>query len=142
VIALDTYALVAVAVGERASGEVSELLRTDECVMTTASVAELCDQLVRRVGLDPELVTERVEALLDGPIGVRALDRERATLAGLLRARHYEPRKAELSLADCILLASLGKDDRLATSDPPLAQVARRLGFRVVALPDTRGRRP
>ena len=32
--------------------------------------------------------------------------------------------------------------ERLATSDPPLAEIARGEGCDVIALPDTRGRRP
>lgn len=139
---LDTYALVAVAVEEPAASEVDELLRKGDCAMTTANLAELFDQLVRRVGIDEEAVTEQIEALLDGSIDVRDLDRQRAVRAGLLRARHYQSKTAELSLADCVLLASLDKGDRLATADPLLARVARELGFEVIALADSRGRRP
>jgi PIN domain nuclease of toxin-antitoxin system len=142
VILLDTYALVAIAVDEPAAGEVEELLREGDCAVTTVNLAELVDQLVRRVGVDADAVNERVEALLDEPIVLRDLDRERAARAGLLRARHYQPKTAELSLADCISLASLDEGDRLATADPPLARVARELGFEVIALADSRGRRP
>jgi PIN domain nuclease of toxin-antitoxin system len=142
VILLDTYALVAIAVDEPAAGEVEELLREGDCAVTTVNLAELVDQLVRRVGVDADAVNERVEALLDEPIVLRDLDRERAARAGLLRARHYQPKTAEFSLADCISLASLDEGDRLATAGPPLARVARELGFEVIALADSRGRRP
>jgi hypothetical protein len=73
---------------------------------------------------------------------VRDLDRERAGRAGLLRAQLYRRRTAELSLADCVLLASLEEGDTIATADPPLARAARRLGHTVTPLPDSRGRRP
>ena len=141
-IVLDAYALVAVALEEPAAGEVDELLREGDCAVTTTNLAELVDQLVRRVGIDADVVTERIEALLDGPITVRVLDRERAVRAGLLRARHYQPKTAELSLADCVVLASLDEGDVVATADPPLARITRELGFDVIALADSRGRRP
>jgi len=139
---LDTYALVALAIEEPAGSEVDALLRDGDCAVTTANVAELFDQLVRRVGMDADAVSERIEALLDEAVEVRDLDRGRAARAGLLRARHYRPKTAELSLADCVLLASLDEGDRLATADAPLARVARELGFGVIALADSRGRRP
>lgn len=141
-IVFDTYALVAFALDEPAAGEVDELLRQGDCAVTTANVVELYDQLVRRAGIDADEVSDRIEGLLDAPIDVRDLDRDRAARAGLLRARHYQPKKAELSLADCVTLASLDEGDRLATADPPLARVARELGFDVIALADSRGRRP
>jgi len=141
-IVLDAYALVAVALEEPAAGEVDELLRKGDCVVTSANLAELVDQLVRRAGIDEDAVTERIEALLDGPIALRDLDHQRAVRAGLLRARHYQPRTAELSLADCVLLASLDEGDVVATADPPLARITRELAFEVIALADSRGRRP
>jgi PIN domain nuclease of toxin-antitoxin system len=142
VILLDAYALVAAATGERAAPEVAELLRRGDCAVTTANLAELYDQLVRRVGLEPEAVDAHVRPLVDGSLAVRDLDRERAARAGLLRAQLYRRRTTELSLADCVLLASLDEGDTVATADPPLARAARRLGHTVTPLPDSRGRRP
>jgi PIN domain nuclease of toxin-antitoxin system len=142
VILLDAYALVAAATGEAAASEVAELLRSGHCGVTTASLAELYDQLVRRVGLAAEAVDARVQPLLDESLAVRELDRERAARAGLLRAQLYRRRTSELSLADCVLLASLEDGDTVATADPPLARAARRLGHTVAPLPDSRGRRP
>jgi len=142
VIVLDAYALVAAATGEAAAKEVAELLLRGDCATTTTNLAELYDQLVRRVGLDPEAVDAHVRPLLDESLALRDLDRERAIRAGLLRAQLYRRRTAELSLADCVLLASLDDGDAIATADPPLARAARRLGHVVVALPDSRGRRP
>jgi PIN domain nuclease of toxin-antitoxin system len=139
---LDTYALVAVAVEEPAAHEVEDLLRQGDCAVTTVNVAELYDQLVRRVGLDEDAVGDRIEALLDGPLDLRDLGRHRAARAGIIRARHYRPEEAELSLADCVVVASRDQGDRLATADPSLAQAALELGFDVIALADSRGRRP
>jgi PIN domain nuclease of toxin-antitoxin system len=142
VILLDAYALLAAATGEAAAAEAAELLRGGDCAITTTNLAELYDQLVRRVGLSPDAVDAHLQPLLDESLAVRELDRERAALAGLLRAQLYRRRTAELSLADCVLLASLEQDDTLATADPPLARAARRLGRAVTPLPDSRGRRP
>lgn len=141
-ILLDAYALVAAATGEASAVEVAELLRGRDCAVTTTNLAELYDQLVRRVGLDPEAVDEHMRPLLEDSLALRALDRERAARAGLLRAQLYRRRTAELSLADCVLLASLEEGDTVATADPPLARAARRLGHTVTRLPDSRGRRP
>lgn len=141
-ILLDAYALVAAATGEQAADEVAELLRGGDCGVTTVNLAELYDQLLLRVGLDAETVDAHVRPLLGESLAVRALDRERAARAGLLRAELYRRRTAELSLADCVLLASLEETDTVATADPPLARAARRLGRAVTPLPDSRGRRP
>ncbi|HEY7733133.1 MAG TPA: PIN domain-containing protein [Gaiellaceae bacterium] len=141
-ILLDAFALLAAATGEEAADEVAELLRTGDCGVTTVDLAELYDQLVRRVGLSPEAVDAHVRPLLEESLAVRTLDRERAAQAGLLRAQLYRRRTAELSLADCVLLASLEETDGVATADPPLARAARRLGYAVTGLPDSRGRRP
>ncbi|MCC6223325.1 MAG: hypothetical protein IT201_07505 [Thermoleophilia bacterium] len=141
-ILLDAYALVAAATGERAAVEVAELLRGGDCAVTTSNLAELYDQLVRRVGLGVDVVDAHVQPLLGESLAVRDLDRERARRAGPLRAQLYRRRTAELSLADCVLLASLEEGDTVATANPPLAHAARRLGHRVTPLPDSRGRRP
>lgn len=141
-ILLDAYALVAAATGEAAASEVAELLRDGDCAITTTNLAELYDQLVRRVGLSSEAIDAHVQPLLDESLALRPLDRERAIRAGLIRAQLYRKRTAELSLADCVLLASLEQDDAVATADAPLARAARRLGHAVTALPDSRGRRP
>lgn len=141
-ILLDSYALVAAATAEPAAADVAELLRNGDCALTTVNLAELYDQLVRRIGLTAEAVDAHLQPLLDGVLAIRDLDRERAQQAGLLRAQLYRRRTAELSLADCVLLASLDQGDTVATADPPLARAARRLGHTVTPLPDSRGRRP
>jgi PIN domain nuclease of toxin-antitoxin system len=142
VILLDSYALVAAATAEPAAADVAELLRNGDCAVTTVNLAELYDQLVRRIGLTAEAVDAHLQPLLDGVLAIRDLDRERTQQAGLLRAQLYRRRTAELSLADCVLLASLDQGDTVATADPPLARAARRLGHTVTPLPDSRGRRP
>ena len=82
-----------------------------------------------------------MQPLIAESLAVRDLDRERAARAGVLRAQLYR-RTAELSPADCVLLASLEQGDAIAAADPPLARAARRLGHTVNPPPDWRGRRP
>lgn len=65
-----------------------------------------------------------------------------ARRSGSLRARYYHRGECDLSLADCILLASAGDGERIATTDPAVATVARAEGIDVVALPDSSGQRP
>ena len=60
-----------------------------------------------------------------------------------LRTVHYRRRSSELSLADCVLLATAepGRDS-VATSDAPVLRAARREGLGAITLPDASGRRP
>lgn len=71
------------------------------------------------------------------------LDERLCLLAGRLRAGHHRRRSSEVSMADCLVLATaIVQDDRLATADPALAAMARTEGVDVVDLPDSSGRRP
>jgi len=56
-----------------------------------------------------------------------------------LRARHCRRRGSELSLADCVALATGRHGDRLATADPPLARAA---ASELIALPSPADERP
>jgi hypothetical protein len=67
-------------------------------------------------------------------------DEADAWRAAELRARLYDRNDRSLSLADCFLLAHASEDGAVATSDPPVAEVARSEGIAVVALPDSSGR--
>jgi len=73
---------------------------------------------------------------------VVSVDERLAWRAAELRRRHYARRTSELSLADCVALAAVGSADSLATADAPLARAAQAEALEVVALPDSRGRRP
>lgn len=142
---LDSQALVAALVGEPAAQEVASLLRDVDAPPSIASVnlAEVIDVLVRRRDRTFDEVTERIAWLEVAALTVRDVDDVVARTAGSLRARHYERTARPISLADCIALATaLTTSDALATSDPALASVARAEGCRVVALPDSQGRRP
>ncbi len=75
-------------------------------------------------------------------LGVLAIENRIAWQAGEFRALHYNRNTAALSLTDCILLASTGPEDKLATSDQALVTVAHALNLTVLPLPDASGRRP
>jgi uncharacterized protein with PIN domain len=142
---LDGQAVIAALTGEPAAREVEALLRADEDPpsISAVNVAEVIDVLVRGKGRGIDEVVERLAWLevagleiipVDGPIGQRAGD---------LRARHYDRATRPVSLADCAALATaITAHDRLATSDPALAAMARVEGCEVIPLPGARGRRP
>ncbi len=70
-------------------------------------------------------------------------DGDTGRLAGELRARHYRRNGSDVSLGDCMALSTaISLGDTLATSDAALAAAARREGVEVLALPDSRGRKP
>lgn len=101
------------------------------------------DVLVRHRGFGVDAIREKLTWLEVGGLEVVAVDERTGLLAGELHARHYDRAKRAVSMADCLALATarlLG--ERLATSDPPLAEIARAEGCEVIPLPDARGRRP
>ncbi len=97
---------------------------------------------MRKRRVEPATVSERLGPLLDEVVPVVVTDRRIAWRAGELHAEHYDRTKSALSLADCILLASAEPDDEVATSDTAVCATARKLGLRVVPLPDSSGGRP
>jgi rRNA-processing protein FCF1 len=82
------------------------------------------------------------EPVLGEALEVVDVDEVLGWRAAELRRRHYRRRVSELSLADCIALASTRDSDTLATTDPPLARAARAESIEVLALSDAAGRRP
>lgn len=142
---LDAYAIVAAMVGEPAAAEVEALLRDreDPPLISAINLAEVIDVSTRILGYPGEQVLERTDWLLAGGLTVVAVDEELGRTVGRLRARFYDRRTSDLSIADCVCLATaLRLGQRLATADPALAATARALGVEVVALPDSRGERP
>lgn len=140
-VVLDAYAVVAALVGEKARADVEPLI--EDGVICAPNLAEVVDVCVRVHANDEPTVRERIGWLLTGGLEVAVLDSRLALDAGTLRARHYRRRHCEVSLGDCYALA-LAQRRRLAlaTADPDLAQAARSQDVAVVALPDSRGRRP
>ena len=142
---LDAQAVVAFLRGEPAAAEVAALLRDrdDPPVVSAVNEAEILDVLVRIMGRTVDEVEQRLDWLRAGGLDVIPVDEPLARSAGRLRAAHYDRAVHPISLADCVALATaLARGDRLATSDPPLADVARREGCAVLALPDSGGIRP
>lgn len=139
---LDAYCLVALARDEPAAPEVESLLREQQTAITSVNLLEVIDFLVRRAGWPEGDVRAQLSLLVGHVVGVAPVAEEHAWSGASLRARYYAKDTCELSLADCVLLASCDEDDSLATADPAVAAAARAEAIDVVALPDTRGRRP
>jgi predicted nucleic acid-binding protein len=126
---LDGYALIALLVGEPAGAAVRELIRQGGAATPTVSLAETAYVLARRYGIDRRRVRGAIAGLTDGPLAVVSLDAPRALRAGEIHAGHYHRSRCPLSLADAVLLASAGLDDRLATADPHVLSVAAAKGI-------------
>lgn len=140
-VVLDAYAVIAALLGERARAEVEPLLATG--LLCAPNLAEVADVCVRVHGNRDDETRERIRWLVTGGLEVVDLTERAALTAGSLRARHYRKRTCEVSLGDCYALAlAQEKGVPLATADPHLAAAASAEGVKVVALPDSRGRRP
>lgn len=137
---LDAYAAIAFLRGEPAAKEVGRLLEQGEAVMHPLNVGEVLDRMSRLNGADPD----DVEADL-ALAGVHPVDVDPVILvdAGRWRGRHYHRKDRPVSLADCVAgLSAVVLDLPFATSDRSCAEMVREEGGEVLALPDTRGRRP
>ncbi len=142
---LDGQALVAFLCGEPAASEVAALLRDagDHPSISAVNMAETLDVMVRMKGRTAEEVGEKLDWLEGAGLAVIPVDGTLARVAARLRAKHHVRSHQPVSLADCIALATaLAIGGRLATSDGPLAAVARSEGCTLIALPDSRGVRP
>ena len=138
---LDAYAVVAALIGEPARREVEPHLPTS--AICAANLGEVVDVCVRVHGNDETSVRDRLDWLIAGGLEVVPLDVVLAIAAGALRARRYRKRDCEISMGDCMAAAPAGsRREPLATSDPHLARTAWAEGIQVLALPDSRGRRP
>lgn len=142
---LDAYATIAVIAGEVAAPVIQREMRragADVC-MSAVNLAEVVDQLVRVAGAAPDSVGRSLQMLEVAGLTVVPVDAQVGLAAGELRAKHYRRGVVDVSLADCVAVAtSVTLAAALATADPALAAVARREGVRVLGLPDSRGRTP
>ena len=136
---LDAYAIVAFLVGGPATAQVRATLREGDAAVATANLAEALDVSQRLYGLPIARAIEVLEPIFDGHLAVRPLDVPLARRAAELRARHYHRARRPISLADAILIASAGPDDRIATADPDVLAVAASEGLEIVRLPGLRG---
>lgn len=139
---LDANALLAFLFGEPGESEVAALLGSGDCVTPAPCLAEVVDRLIRRAGIPPEEVVDRLDPLIEASLGIAPIENTVGWQAGEYRAVYYSRRSADLSMADAILLACVGPEDRLASSDRTVLRVADELGFELIPLPDSSGRRP
>ena len=139
---LDAHAVVAYLRGEPCSSEVAGLLR-GPALLTSVNAAEVCDQMVRVFGADPDGIEADLALLCHSGMTVLSVSYELGMEAGRIRARHFHRDRAAVSLADCVAAsAALASHRPLATADPALAAVLRAEGGEVHALPDSKGQRP
>ena len=85
-ILLDANALIALLKDEPAAGEVAELLRDRDCATPASCLSEVVDRLIRRVGVRPEDVVDRLEPVIDASLASFRSRLALGWLAGELRA--------------------------------------------------------
>jgi uncharacterized protein with PIN domain len=139
---LDAYAIIALVADEPAAEDVETLLRGREAALTTVNLAEAVDVARRIHVLSEDDVREAVEPLFGDVLAIAEPTEAQAWRAADIRVRYYHRRTCQLSLGDSFLIAAAGPEDRIATADAPVAQVARAERLGVVPLPDTAGQRP
>lgn len=141
-VVLDAYAVIAYLRGEPCGTEVAQLLR-EPTQLTAVNAAEVCDQMTRVFGADPDTVEADLALLEHAGMAIIPVTPELAIEAGRLRSRRYHRQRAAVSLADCIAAAlALRADQALATADPALAEVTLAEGGTVYPLPDSKGQLP
>ena len=132
---LDAYAVIEFLVSGPAAPQVRAVLREGGAGVATANLAEALDVSHRVHGLPIGRALEILEPLFEGPLAVRVLDFAIARRAAEIRAAHYHRSSRPISLADCVLIASAGPGDRIATADPHLLAVAHAVGVGSMPLP-------
>jgi PIN domain nuclease of toxin-antitoxin system len=121
---LDAYALIAFLTGGPAAAQVRAILRDGGAAVATANLAEVLDVSSRVHGVSIFRAMEVLEPLLEGPLTAVDLNLARARRAAEIRAAHHHRSARPISLADAVLIASAGREDRIATADPDVLAVA------------------
>jgi uncharacterized protein with PIN domain len=143
VILLDAFAVVALLADEPAGQDVAEMIDAGQCAVSAVNLVEAADVLERSHGITTAETRAAVTTLTDAPLQILDVDERRAWRAAEVRAGFYRRRGAEISVADCILLATARPGlDAIATPDPPVLRIAGQLGIDVIPLLDSSGRRP
>jgi uncharacterized protein with PIN domain len=141
-ILLDAYALTALLAEEPAADEVGQLIAEGDVAVSAPNLAEAADRLGRIYGIAVQRTRAAVESLEQSTdLHVRPVERLHAWRAAELRVKHYHRSRRPLSLGDCLLLAMITQQDRLATSDPHVLATAEKEQIAWIALADSRGRR-
>lgn len=131
---LDAYAVVAFLRGEKAADEVAQLLRSPTW-LCAANAAEVMDQLIRVDGHDRDEVEIRIATLVADGMTIHPVTDDIGIEAGVLRARHYNQRACNVSLADCLAAATaIRLRMPLATADPHLLDLVHAEGGDVHSL--------
>jgi len=135
---------VAFFLDEPAAADVEAILRGAQgSTISALNLAEVVDVMARIFERPPNRTLDALAFLEHAGLRVMAVDAEIGLAAGALHARHYDRQTSPLSMADCVALATaMQLREPLATSDPPLALAAQVEEVRIVALPDSKGRRP
>lgn len=139
---LDTQALVALLAAEPAAAEVEAILRGRDGIATVSAItiAEVIDVLVRTRSQRVDASDDYISGFIAGGLEVVPVDEAIGRLAGALRARHWDPKRRPVSMADCVVLATgMLVGESIATADQSLIAAARAEGHPVIALLDSRG---
>ena len=139
---LDAQAIVAFVLGEPGADEVEAILRGASPRISAASVAEVSDVLARTYGKAEDEIGNQIDLLIAAGLEIMRVDEGIARVAGRIRAARYHRRRRQLSLGDCLALATAAwVGDPLATADEPLARTAHDERREVILLLDSTGRR-
>ncbi len=139
-IVLDAYPIVALLAGESSATRVGSLLDDNPVrTLTALGLAEILDVMIR-VGK-----ADRDELLLDlatlGLLDAEATTPEIAIDAAGLRSFYYRKRTCEVSLADCIVVATARSlEAPVVTSDHPMLDVCHAERIGVIPIPERSGR--
>lgn len=115
--------------------DVRGILREGDAAVTTANLCESLDVAKRTYGLPIAQVTDLLEPLFAGSLTTLDLTLRVARRAAEIHSTHYHRSRRPISLADAVLIASAGPEDRIATADPHILAVTSSGGLATIALP-------
>jgi predicted nucleic acid-binding protein len=141
-VVVDAGPIVSVVLDDPAASDVVASLDTRQCEVSVVNLAEVLDVVIRVHRVPAADAQEAVNRYVDEVARPVPATRALAESAATIRARHYHRRDRDVSLADCFAIATAIPDGEIATSDSPVARVARAEGLEIIALPNARGRRP
>jgi PIN domain nuclease of toxin-antitoxin system len=140
----DASPLVGLLIGEPGAHPTAHVLATAQrSTISAINLAEVVDRVTRAYGAPAHLVREQISLWTSLGLYVVDLSHGLADSAARLRIEHYHARQMPVSLADCCAIALARQQATpLATTDRPMARLARQLDIEVIALPDSRGQLP
>ena len=110
---------------------------------SAVNLVEVIDNLVRLNQVRSTQVETLIDTLVADGLEPITCDATVACRAGVIRAEHYRKGAMEVSLADCVAVATTESvRGTLVTSDADLVVLASRLGVAVHAIPNSSGVRP